>query len=276
MYTNYTERDIKTISRIVDKVDNFDLKSIDALTQEVKDLIESVKPEGLIRSGNNSKMRLTGFNNGINKCNVRTFDLPAGYTCPCADKCKGFAIKSSETKTGRTLKATNRTEFVCFAVKHEVQYTNTGKLHFNNLSVLAKIKDVVSLALIIYHSVRSRKRTKIVRIHYSGDFYSLEYYVAWLIVARLIPDINFFGYTKVLPYITEFKTIWTDNIRIAYSYGSIFDQVMDTVYPNTITAYVISDSNKAIIHPIACYNPKDSSDYNYIMRYETSFYLIEH
>lgn len=233
----------------------------------------------LMKSGNNSKMRLTGLNNGIAQCNVRTFDLLAGYTCPAASLCKAYAVESKYTNniSGRVLKKTNRTEFVCFAARNETQYNNTYNLHKRNLQIVnANRTDIIRLAFIIYHSVIARKNTKIVRIHYSGDFYHINYYIAWLIVARALPNISFFGYTKILPYITEFKAMWSKNIRIAYSYGSIYDKIRDKFYPDTITAYVILSREDSDGLPIACYNPHDTSDYNHIVEYTSSFCLVIH
>jgi len=86
-----------------------------------------------------------------------------------------------------------------------------------------------------------RLRNKVVRIHSSGDFYSLEYLRKWIAIAKACPECTFFTYTRTwhlpefLPHLQELAslqnvTVWcsvdpSDKVipdwdKIAYIEGS--------------------------------------------------------
>ena len=85
---------------------------------------------------------------------------------------------------------------------------------------------------------------KYVRIHDSGDFFSDEYLEAWIYIARVIPDITFYAYTKE---VSRFKRIVErtyhsstaepagdqpyapKNFRWLYSLGGLEDHLIDLV-----------------------------------------------
>lgn len=68
---------------------------------------------------------------------------------------------------------------------------------------------------------------KTVRIHDSGDFFSDEYTQAWLDIAREIPDVLFYAYTKE---VTRFRNMVEgkapDNFRWLYSMGGKEDHLV--------------------------------------------------
>jgi hypothetical protein len=207
----------------------------------------------------NRKMHELAKHLGMNKNQVCTFDLPAGYTCPCANLCKSYANKI----TGKITDGKDMV-FRCYAASGEAVYTNVRKLRWHNFDELQASSDMVSL---IEESLPNKM--KVIRIHSSGDFYSLDYFKAWYQVACNHPEITFFGYTKVLPYVQALKP---DNFRLIYSMGGVMDaQVTDE--PTAKIVKTLFDAETENL-PVACVkNPSD--DFDLIMR-GISFALVLH
>jgi hypothetical protein len=60
------------------------------------------------------------------------------------------------------------------------------------------------------------RRKRVVRVHESGDFYSVEYFRKWLKIARKLPNIQFYAYTKSW-FIAQHLEELTDNFVIIFS-----------------------------------------------------------
>jgi len=110
---------------------------------------------------------------------------------------------------------------------------------------------------------------KIVRIHSFGDFFNKRYFQAWLNVAEKLPEITFFGYTKVLPYLNIDRP---DNFSMVYSYGGKLDNKLK----NEPVSYVVKsflEAEKLGVEVSCQKNPAD--DYNFV-REGRSFALLLH
>ncbi len=118
---------------------------------------------------------------------VRTFSLPAGYTCPFAQDC----LSRANRKTGKITDGPD-TEFRCFAASDEARHKHARAARWHNFGLL-KGKDVGGMADRID---RDLPPCPAVRVHVAGDFFSLAYLDAWLEVARRRPDTLFYFYTK--------------------------------------------------------------------------------
>ncbi len=73
-----------------------------------------------------------------------------------------------------------------------------------------------------------RRKPKIVRIHDSGDFYSMSYYRKWRDIAAMNPKVTFYAYTKM---VGMFKTLACPtppaNLKIVFSFGGKWDSLID-------------------------------------------------
>lgn len=159
---------------------------------------------------------------------VVTFSLPAGWSCPFAKKCmkkvererymdpEQIGTFKTSKKTGEqvpykgdvVVKKGKESEYDCFAANQEMQYDDLRKNRWQNFDLLKEAGDEGGTAaqakLIIkslnhFFQVKGKKNQ--VRIHESGDFYNNEYFEAWMEVAKSMPDINFYAYTKSIPYV---------------------------------------------------------------------------
>lgn len=213
----------------------------------------------------NRKILELALSHGLNKNQAVAFDLPAGYTCPCADTCKSF----SDRESGRITDGDN-CKFRCYAASIESAFSASRKAHWRNFDALRKLKTVDDMANLILSELP--KDIKIVRIHSSGDYFSKRYFQAWVKVAELRPDVKFFGYTKVLPYVKYLNKLNSKNFRLVYSYGGKLDSKLG----NEQVCYVVNSNDEAKKYalPIACMeNPSD--DFDYIME-NKSFCLLIH
>lgn len=66
-----------------------------------------------------------------------------------------------------------------------------------------------------------------VRIHDSGDFYTVAYFKAWVDIAEQVPDVLFYAYTKEVALVKRFEAILPPNFRIVYSMGGTQDHLLD-------------------------------------------------
>lgn len=145
------------------------------------------------------------------------FDLPAGHACPFADKCLAFA----DPTTGRVTDGPNA-EIRCYAASLEVIYKNARLSRWHNFESLKGLSVVQMKDLII----KSMPFASVFRIHSSGDFFSLNYFDAWLEVAQLHPKILFYAYTKALPFWVKRMGQIPKNFRFVASWGGKFDNLI--------------------------------------------------
>jgi len=81
------------------------------------------------------------------------------------------------------------------------------------------------------HVIKSLEKIKrpIVRIHDSGDFYSLRYFQQWVQVAKALPNKIFYGYTKALT-IVDFNAL-PSNFHLVQSMGGKHDDIINPMLP---------------------------------------------
>ena len=81
-----------------------------------------------------------------------------------------------------------------------------------------------------------KKNTKLVRIHESGDFFSLGYLNAWIEVAKQNPDLKFYCYSKSLDFFLDL--VLPENFYLTASYGGKFDHLIDQgLFPRFAKVY---------------------------------------
>ena len=130
---------------------------------------------------------------------VFNFTLPALETCPNAGACARG----------------------CYAMQGAYRWSNVYAKHKANYNATMN-DDFIGH---IVHEVRA-KRVNRVRIHDSGDFYSLDYARKWTAIAVACPDIEFYAYTKMVSMFKRSVSL-PDNMTIIYSYGGKQDVMID-------------------------------------------------
>jgi hypothetical protein len=170
---------------------------------------------------------LLTFSTGNAKLGKQTliFNLPAGKTCPGALFCLSFAAVDDNGK--RHVQDGPQTQFRCFAATSEAQYDGPFYSRARNLQLIVDaIKSNTAVELLNTSLQNSRtKKSELVRIHESGDFFSGAYLDAWVAVARLNPDLKFYCYSKNLPLFVEANL--PANFFMTASYGGKHDDMID-------------------------------------------------
>lgn len=172
-------------------------------------------------------------NSKLGQINAPSLSLPAGYTCPFADICKSLAHRKGEKAfDGKAIK--DYGSIRCYASSAEVAYPAVRKLRWRNFDLLRdtyKQSGVQGMADLLVNSLSYYEQThggiKLFRIHDSGDFYSKEYFDAWIETAKSRPDILFYAYTKSLPFWKERKNEIPKNLRLIASEGGKADELIN-------------------------------------------------
>ena len=161
------------------------------------------------------------FGNAKLPSTTAIFDLPAGYTCPGARKCRSrFDRKKRKIVDGK------HTEFRCYAATQETQ-TGVAKRRDHNYNLIKTSDDIPGL-LINSLNYRLERKTTHVRWHSSGDFFSYDYAKAILLAAEETPDLTHYFYTKSLLLFLEVPL--PSNVFLTASWGGKHDKLIEDGY----------------------------------------------
>ena len=152
----------------------------------------------------NAKMRKTSKENNTK---IFNFSIPAyktksnKITCPFAKDC----IKYCYAQKG------NYTRFPIIQQLMEKKYELTKQNNFVEL-MSTEIK---------------KKKAKYIRIHDSGDFYSIKYLNKWIQIAEHNKDVIFYAYTKSIKFFKDYNIILPNNFKVIFSEGSKKDELIN-------------------------------------------------
>jgi len=157
----------------------------------------------------NKKLKNTSL---INKVRVLNFSLPAYKTqnnkvvCPFAKECVKY----------------------CYAQKGNYRFPSVKK-GLNKRYELSKKEEFVT----IMNANILLERPTHVRIHDSGDFYSIDYLNKWIQIANDNKNVIFYAYTKSIPFFKRSKEnnnnwLLPNNLVIIFSEGSKKDDLINT------------------------------------------------
>ncbi len=172
----------------------------------------------LLKFGNpNSKLKKLTKKLGLT---LKTFTLPAGWTCPGAKDCLSRADKN----TGKVTDGKD-TEFRCFMASAEALYPSLREMVWHNLGLLkdALVDGVDDCANLICQSLP--KKFDVMRVHVGGDYFNVKYLQAWIEVAKRNPDKVFYSYSKSLHLFKQFAL--PENLVLTASRGGKYDELID-------------------------------------------------
>jgi hypothetical protein len=196
-------------------------------TSGVRAVKVTVKARGKVKvtvevGKNRPKQKLLKFGNGNAKLDaaIFTFSLPAGHTCPFASACRSKADRVS----GRITDGPH-TQFRCFAASNEARARSVRDARWHNADALRTCRSVAEMVDLILASLSPY--AGYVRVHVSGDFYSQDYFDAWMEVARRRPRTLFYGYTKSLTFWVRRLDAVPPNFVLTASYGGTHDHLIE-------------------------------------------------
>jgi Gene product 88 len=123
--------------------------------------------------------------------------------------------------------------FICYAITAEIQYGQEGAPLVNrhhNMELLNKCTSSKEMRDLILKSIKAddtASNSNIIRLHTSGDFFDIMYLDAWIMVARRMPNVTFYGYTKSLDILAKRRSQIPDNMHLTASYGGKNDALID-------------------------------------------------
>lgn len=153
---------------------------------------------------------------------VYSFDLLSGYSCPFANDCLAKVILIENKKK---VKDGPNTEFRCFSASQEAVYPNVYNLRKNNFDTIRQYKTSEDMAQAIEAAMPPD--LGICRIHVAGDFFNLEYLMAWVLVAKRNPYKLFYAYTKSIGYWVKVLGLIPDNLILTASFGGRQDNLIE-------------------------------------------------
>ena len=200
------------------------------------------KPINLCIMSETNLLNLKSGNTKLDKFTY-VFDLPAGHVCVGARDC----LSKSNRETGLITDG-KFTRFRCYAASNECIFSKTRAFRWHNYDLLKEQKNTKQIVSLLqktldFHVLDEKGRNKKMlfvikkdsakenekvkfRIHSSGDFYSQNYFDAWLEIAKRHPQIVFYTYTKSLHFwVKRLKEI-PENLVLNASYGGKFDNLI--------------------------------------------------
>ena len=158
----------------------------------------------------------------LQKRKVYSADLPSGYTCPYAVDC----LSKAKVIDGKAKVVDGPdTKFRCFSASQEGLFTNVRNArwhNFNHLRGLSSGQMIDKICASIPFNLG------ICRIHVGGDFFNLQYMLAWASVAELYPSKLFYAYTKSIPFWLKHRGYFDSlpNFVLTASYGGRRDDLI--------------------------------------------------
>lgn len=158
---------------------------------------------------------LLSTNSDLRRDGIFTWSIPA------------LAVKLSNGTNVKTCPNAGACATVCYARNGTYNFSNVKGRHTQNLEYV--IEDPQGwFAQMLEEVSKPKMRGKHIRIHDAGDFFSQDYLEMWLRLARLVPEVTFYCYTKE---VSMFKRVLAegcpDNFKYLFSMGGKEDHLID-------------------------------------------------
>lgn len=173
-------------------------------------------------------------NTKLRKHGIVSFNLPAGEAlgftvCSMAGSCKEFCYAKFKRYLFRNVRLP-REYNLRFLLDHCV---NNG----NDFSLF--------IEAVIHDIWRFPKTKKRIRMHDSGDFFSKEYFFAWIEIAKTFPNIYFYAYTKQIRMINKYRDQLPANFHVIQSYGGREDRFINKKFAHSAVFTTLTAMKKA-------------------------------
>lgn len=145
------------------------------------------------------------------------FNLVAGYACPFAKTC----LSKADPVTGKITDGPH-TQVRCYHASIETR-PNVRFADWWNFKLVKAAKTRDKIFKLLDESI---PYGLVYRIHSGGDFFTLDYFDAWLDIARKYPERTFYAYTKALPFWVKRMGEIPPNFKLTASYGGTHDHLI--------------------------------------------------
>ena len=170
---------------------------------------------------------------------VYSFSTLAGHSCVFANECLAKVVQDSDGRN--KVQDGPNTKYRCFSASNEALFPNVFNARKHNFDLVKSKKSINELTDLIQKSIPSD--AEIIRIHVSGDFYSQIYFDAWLKICEMNNRIQFYSYTKSLPFWIKRISKIPKNLVLTASRGGKADSLIDK--HNLVEARVVFSLEEA-------------------------------
>jgi hypothetical protein len=139
-----------------------------------------------------------------------------------------FAVRLTDGSTFNVCPNAGACATFCYARNGTYLFSNVKARHIANLEYT--LEDPAGWQAQMLAEVQAPKMAgRYVRIHDSGDFYSLDYLKLWLTIAEQTPAVVFYAYTKEVAMFQRYEQTrdWPANFRYLFSMGGKQDHLID-------------------------------------------------
>jgi len=159
------------------------------------------------------KYLLTNGNRELRADGIFTWTLPA------------LAAKLSTGKNMLVCPSAGVCAQLCYARSGTYNFSNVKKAHTRNLELIVDDAEGWKNQLTNELKAKRYQGGKSVRIHDSGDFFTEQYFLLWLDIAKENPHVFFYAYTKEVAMVKKHEL--PDNFVIIFSMGGTQDHLVD-------------------------------------------------
>jgi hypothetical protein len=159
------------------------------------------------------KYMLTNGNRELRADGIFTWTLPA------------LAAKLSTGKNLLVCPSAGVCAQLCYARSGTYNFSNVKKAHTRNLESIVDDPEGWKNQLTNELKAKRYQGGKSVRIHDSGDFFTEQYFLLWLDIAKENPHVFFYAYTKEVAMVKKHQL--PDNFVIIFSMGGTQDHLVD-------------------------------------------------
>ena len=159
------------------------------------------------------KYLLTNGNRELRADGIFTWTLPA------------LAAKLSTGKNMLVCPSAGVCAQLCYARSGTYNFSNVKKAHTRNLESIVDDPQGWKNQLTNELKAKRYQGGKSVRIHDSGDFFTEQYFLLWLDIAKENPHVFFYAYTKEVAMVKKHQL--PDNFVIIFSMGGTQDHLVD-------------------------------------------------
>jgi hypothetical protein len=159
------------------------------------------------------KYLLTNGNRELRADGIFTWTLPA------------LAAKLSTGKNMLVCPSAGVCAQLCYARSGTYNFSNVKKAHVRNLESIVNDPEGWKNQLTNELKAKRYQGGKSVRIHDSGDFFTEQYFLLWLDIAKENPHVFFYAYTKEVAMVKKHEL--PDNFVIIFSMGGTQDHLVD-------------------------------------------------
>lgn len=159
------------------------------------------------------KYLLTNGNRELRADGIFTWTLPA------------LAAKLSTGKNMLVCPSAGVCAQLCYARSGTYNFSNVKKAHVRNLESIVNDPEGWKAELTNELKAKRYQGGKSVRIHDSGDFFTEQYFLLWLDIAKENPHVFFYAYTKEVAMVKKHEL--PDNFVIIFSMGGTQDHLVD-------------------------------------------------